>query len=51
MTVIENAAVSPALIGETSASFTTETSAHSTTIVASSVLLPVAPSGSFEAET
>src|SRR5689334_20485267 len=51
VTVIENAAFWPALIGETSAVFTTETSAHWTTIVASAELLPVAPAGSFEAET
>src|SRR5262245_5191107 len=51
VTVIVNAAFSPALIGETSASFWTETSAQLTTMVASSLLLPVAPSGSFEAET
>src|SRR5262245_21626419 len=50
-TVIENAAVWPALIGVTSGSFWTETSAQLTTIVALAELLPVAPAGSFEADT
>src|SRR4029450_2017131 len=50
-TVMVNAAFSPALMGVTSAVFSTATSGQLTTIVASSVLLPAADAGSLTAET
>ena len=49
--VMVKPAVSPALIGLASAVLTTVTSGQKTSTWASAELLPVADSGSFEAET